>query len=217
MRRVTRRFRAFGDFLYALPCRPTNRPPDPGTTYVRCSHTLTGSPGEGRRRGLRSSAVGRQTGDRGRGPPVSVPPESVPTDRLPRIVELMREHGGAHAAALPEGLHQGVGQEPLPAGVVAAAVVDGADDPVPPGAQRGNEGLAVLDRSGPVVQPEGEVDDGRGCPVLAAGRQVALARRPVPAVGQRARRGRLDEGPAEAFGPGESGVQRRRSAEPLAA
>ncbi len=49
MGHVTRRFRAFGDFLYALPCKPTDRPPHPGTTSVQCSHIFTDSPGEGRR------------------------------------------------------------------------------------------------------------------------------------------------------------------------
>lgn len=179
MGHVTRRFRAFGDFLYALPCKPISRPPDPDRTSVRCSHTLTGSPGEGRRRGLRSSAVDRRIGFPGSSNSCASTEAPI---RLP----------------LPEGLHQGVGQEPLPAGVVAAAVVEGADDPVPPAAQRGNEGLAVLDRGGPVVQAEGEVDDGRGCPVPAAERQVTLARGPVPAVGRM--------GPARATGrePGRS-------------
>ncbi len=177
---VTRRFRAFGDFLYALPC---GSPVDLGATPVRRSHASPYAPEGDARAAFRSSAAGRRIGSPG----------------------ASNSCAGVHAAhrpLLPEGLRQGVGRQPLPAGVVGAAGVDGAVDQVPPGAQRRDEGFAVFGRSGAVVQAEAEVDDGPG----------ALA--PFP--GEPARRGRPDENPAEAFGPGETRVRRCRPAEPLA-
>lgn len=134
MGRVTRRFRAFRDFLYALPCSPSAVRPIrarcPYEARTRLRAALMGDAGVA----LRSSAVGRRITDRLRGSPVGAD-GSAPLDRRAPARARRRPAG-----ALPGGLHQGVGQESLPAGVFAAAVVHGADHAASPGAQRRDEG-----------------------------------------------------------------------------